>query len=182
MILHLLVQVAKHDVVDIRSQMANRCIQKIQLVLQTKLFKLRSCGGIKLRSLAAILHIDLVHILHQLHCLLLANVLIQRAAEIVGNVIFSIRKCPGSAKTAHDRAALTAYTALDLFAVNRTFSFFERIALLKYSQLQIRFPFHQLICRKNASRTSPDNYHVISHMPSSFLLIILYQYTTFSSL
>ena len=167
MILHLIVQIAQHNIVNICAQMAYRCIQQIQLILQTELFELRPCCGIKLRSFATVCHIDLIHIFHQPDRLLFTDIFKQGASEIIGDIIFSIGKCSGSTKTTHDRAAFTADTAFNLFAVNRAFPLFQRISFLKYCNFTVRLLFHQLICRKNTSRTCPNNYYIISHMPTS---------------
>ena len=76
LVLHLRIQIFQHNIIDICTKMTNRGIQQIQFVLQTKLFQVRSCGGVHLCSLSAIFHIDLVHILHQLNRLCLADVFI----------------------------------------------------------------------------------------------------------
>ena len=97
------------------------------------------------------------------------DILEQSSPEVIRNVVFPIRKCSGSPEAAHDRAALTIDTALDLIPVNRTFSLFKRIALFKHGNLTFRLLFHQLIRRKDPSRTCSNNDHIIIH---TYLLLL----------
>ena len=71
-------------------------------MLQADLFKFGSRRGVKLGPLTAVTHIDAVHIVHEIHGPLSANVLIKGAAEIVGDVVFAVRKSAGTAKSAHN--------------------------------------------------------------------------------
>ena len=116
------IQIFQHNIVDIRAQMAHRCIQKLQFVLDTDLFKLRTGCREKAGSLTAVLHVDIIHIVHQIQRFLTADMLIECAAEIVSDIVFSIGKSTGSAETAHDRTGLAVDTGLDLVTVDRTFS------------------------------------------------------------
>ena len=84
-------------------------------------------------------HIDIIYIPHQFHGFLLANVFMQCSAEFIGNVVFTIRKCTGSAKTAHNGTGRTSYTVLDCIPIDRTFSLLKFSALLKNGNLQFRF-------------------------------------------
>ena len=167
MIFHRIVQILKNNIVNICSEMAYGRIQKIQFVLQAEFFKFGSCCRIKLCSLSAVFHIDIVYVFHQLNSFALADMFIQCSAKIIGDIIFSIRECTSAAETAHDRTSLTVDTVFNLFAVDRAFSFFERISLFKNCHFVIRFFFHQLVCRKNSSRAGTDNDHIIVHASSS---------------
>ena len=51
-------------------------IEQIQLILQTDLLKGRTGGRIQLRPLTAELHINIIHIFHQINCLASANVFV----------------------------------------------------------------------------------------------------------
>ena len=100
--------------------MTHGSVQQIQIILQAQLLKMCARRGVQLRAFAAVAHIDLVHITHQLYGLLLAHVLIKRAAEIVGDIIFSVGKSARTAETAHNGTAGTAHTGLHLIAVYGT--------------------------------------------------------------
>lgn len=61
-------------------------------------------GGVELGALAAVFHVDLIHILHQLQRLLFADVLVEGAAELIGDVILSVGKGTGAAEAVHNGA------------------------------------------------------------------------------
>ena len=75
LILHLIVEILKNNVIDICSQMTYRCIQKIQFVLKTKLFKFCSGCGVQFCTFSTIFHIDLIDVLHQLNSLFFTDIL-----------------------------------------------------------------------------------------------------------
>ena len=141
-IFHCIVQILKNDIVNICSQVTNRCIQKIQFILQAEFLEFGSRCGIKLRSLTAIFHVDIVNILHQLDCLALADMFVQSSTEIVGDVIFSIRECTCTAEAAHDGTSLTVDTVLYLLAVDRAFSLFKGVSLFENCHFTVRHFFH----------------------------------------
>ena len=170
MIFHLVIQILKHHIVDICSKMTYRCVEKIQLVLQTKLLEFGSGCRIEFCSFPTVFHVDFIYILHQFYCLFLPDIFEQCSPEIIGNIIFPIRKCSCSPEAAHDRTSFTIDTALNFFPVNRTFSLFKRISLFKHGNLTFRLLFHQLIRRKNPSRTCSNNDHIIIH---KYLLLLM---------
>ena len=170
MIFHLVIQILKHHIVNICSKMTYRCIEKIQLVLQTKLLEFGSGCRIEFCSFPTVFHVDLIYILHQFYCLFLPDIFEQCSPEIIGNIIFPIRKCSCSPEAAHDRTSFTIDTVLNFFPVNRTFSLFKRISLFKHGNLTFRLLFHQLIRRKNPSRTCSNNDHIIIH---KYLLLLM---------
>ena len=161
-ILQFIEKILQNHIVDIGSQVAYRSIQKVQTVLHTDLFESGSCRRIQLCSLSAVEQIDLIHVLHQFDSRLFTDMFVQSAAKIIGDVIFSVRKCTSSAETAHDGTALTVDTGLDLHTVDRTFSLIQHVTGLKDSHLQFRFLFHQFISRKNSSGTCTDDDNIIS--------------------
>ena len=110
----------------------------MQAVLQTLLFDLAACGGVKLCACAAIAHIDLIHIAHQFQRPSLADILVQGAAKIVGYIVLTIRKRTGTAKALHNGTAFTADTAFDLLTVNRAMALVQLVAGFKDTDLQIR--------------------------------------------
>ena len=82
--------------------MAHRCIKKIQLILEAELLEMRARRGVHLGSLSAVLHVDLIDILHQIYGFLLADVLVERAAEIIRDIVLAVRKCARAAEAPHD--------------------------------------------------------------------------------
>ena len=88
---------------------------------------------------------------------------IQTSAKVICNIVLSIGKCTCTAKSAHDRTAITSHAALDLCAVYRTFSSLKLMSSLKHCNLEIRSLLCQLICRKYSSWSCSNNYHVILH-------------------
>ena len=98
--------------------MTNGSIQQMQVILNTKSLELCACGSVQLAAFTAISHIDLIHIVHQIHSLLLADVLVQRAAKVIGDVVLAIGECAGAAEAGHNGAALAADAGLDLVTVD----------------------------------------------------------------
>ena len=136
-------------------------IQKMKPVLQAHPLDFCICSGIQLCPFPAMTQIDLVNILHQVKGFLFSDMLIQRSAELIGDVIFPVRKSTGSAEPAHDAADRAADTCFDFITVNRAFSLFQRTAEFKDGNLQIAFC--QFIGRKNAAGTCSDNNHIVIH-------------------
>ena len=86
---------------------------------------------------------------------------VQSAAEVVGDIIFAVRKRTGAAETAHDGTGLAVDTCLHLFAVDRTSALCEAVACFKYRRLEARIELLQLIGRKNPSGTRADNDNIV---------------------
>ena len=135
LILQMIIEVLQNNIINIRTQMADRSIQKMQAVLHTGFLKFCSRSGIQLRALPAKTEIDSIHIFHQFNGCLFSDILIESAAEIIGNVVFSIRKCTGSAESTHDGAAFAVNTGLDFITINGTFTVLQRMSYLKNSDL-----------------------------------------------
>ena len=154
-------QVLQDHVVDVRPEMPDRRLQKKQLVLHAELLQVRSRGGIKLCAGAAVGHVDLIHIVHELQGRLTADILIQRPAEIVGNIVFSVGERAGAAETVHDGTGLAADAALHLFPVDGTFPLFQRVPRVKHQNLQFRRVLHQFVCGVDPPGTCTDNDHII---------------------
>ena len=64
LILQMCIKIFQNNIIYIRTQMTHRCVQKVQVILDTKLFELCAGGGIQLCACTAITHIDGVNILH----------------------------------------------------------------------------------------------------------------------
>ena len=106
-------------------------------------------------------HVDGIHIVHQLQRLLFADMFVQRAAEVVGDIVFTVRKRACAAESAHDRAAFAVDTGFDLLAVDGTFALFEAVTRLEYRCLEARVQLLQLIGRENTARARPDNDNIV---------------------
>ena len=90
LVFHFVIKISQNDIINICSQMAHGSVQKLQFILHTQFFKTGSGCRIHLCILSAVLHIDLIHVLHQLYCSLPADILIQCTAEIICNIILSV--------------------------------------------------------------------------------------------
>ena len=71
----------------------------------------------------------------------LPDMLVERTAEVVCDIVFSIGKCARTAKAAHDRAGRTLDTGLYLLPIDRAAPLLQRIAGLKHGELQLRLFF-----------------------------------------
>ena len=101
--------------------------------------------------------------MHQVQGLLLADIFIQGAAKIVGDVVLAVRECTGTAEAAHDGAALAADAGFDLVAVNGAAALAQGMTCFKHSHLQLRPMLHQLIGSENAAGTGTDDNDIIFH-------------------
>ena len=92
--------------------------------------------------------------MHQLHGLLLADIFIERAAEVIRQVIFSVGKRARAAEAVHDRARRTADAVLDSLPVNGTSALFERLAdeMRRRAADASQVVVHDTICRQVSSR------------------------------
>ena len=163
MILHPVKQILEHDVIFICAEVADGRVKQKQLVLHTQLLDCGIRSGIQLGPLSAESEIDLVHVTHQVERLALADVLMQRTAELVGDVVFAVGKRTGTTETVHDCAGTAPDTRLDLLAVNGTFALLQRIARLKHADLQIGTELLQFKRGKNPSGTRSDDNDIIFH-------------------
>ena len=135
LILQMILEVLQNNIINICTQMADRSIQKMQTMLHAGFLELCSCSGIQLRSLPAKAEVDSIYVFHQFNGRLLSDILIESTAEIIGNVVFSIRKCTGAAESAHDGTAFAVNTGLDFITINGTFTVLQRMSYLKNSDL-----------------------------------------------
>ena len=157
------VEIFQHHVVDVGAEVAHRGVQQMQIVLHTQLFEFCTGGGIELGAFAAVGHVDLVNVAHQLQRFCLAEILVKRAAKIVGNVVFSVGKSASAAESAHDRAAFAGNAGLDPDTVNGTSAVFQRVSGLKDGDLQFRAQPGQLIGGKDTAGPRADNDHIVIH-------------------
>ena len=92
----------EHDIVDVGAEMTYGGIEEMETMLHAGLLKLRAGCRVELRALAAELEVDLIDVLHQLDGGFLSDIFVERAAEIVRDVVLSIRESTGTTETAHD--------------------------------------------------------------------------------
>ena len=98
----LKIAIFEHDIVDVGAEMTYGGIEEMETMLHAGLLELRAGRRVELRALAAELEVDLIDILHQLDGGFLSDILVERAAEIVRDVVLSIRESTGTTETAHD--------------------------------------------------------------------------------
>ena len=106
--------------------------------------------------------------------------LIQCATKAIGNIIFSVRKCTCTSKTAHNRTGFATDTGFYLFSVNRAFSIIKRISCLKYCDFKFRLFQAKLICRKNSAWSCTDYYNVVFHFIFSLLIVLPFIFSQYS--
>ncbi len=117
------------------------------------------------------IQVNLVHVLHQPDGLLTPDMLVQRTAKRVGDVVLPVGKRARAAKPAHDGTPRAANAGLHLLAVDGTLSLIQRIARLENGNLQAFILLYQLVCGKNAARPGADNNDVIFHNHFSYMKI-----------
>jgi len=149
--------------------MAHRGIQKLQFVLKAELFEFSASSRKHAGFFTAMSDIDFVDVFHQVCGHGTADMFVQRAAEIVGNVVLAIRESACATEAAHDRAGFTFDAAFYFFVVDRTVSLFKRVAGFKNGNFYRRVFLGQLVGRKNTARSGPDNDNVIVHI---FVLLL----------
>ncbi len=172
-VLQLIIKILQHDIVDVGAQMAYLGVQEMQAVFQASALEVGIAGGIELGPLPAVAKIDLVHIAHQAQGFLLADMLIQGAAELVGDVVFAVGKSTGAAEAAHDAADRAADAGLDLFAVDGASALIQRTAELEHGDLQTAL--HQLIGGIDPAGAGADDDHVIIHAENTSFSFIKQQ-------
>ena len=143
--------------------MADGSVQQVQVILDTDGLELGSGGGVELGALAAVGHVDLVYVVHQIQGTLLADILVEGTAEVIGDVVLAVGEGAGPAEAAHDGAALAADAALDGGAVDGALPLIQRMACLKNADFQIGIAQGQLVGRKNAAGTGADDQDIVIH-------------------
>ena len=131
LILKIIVDVLKHLVVYIRSEVTNACIKQMQIVLKTKSLYIGVGCGIQLGLASAVFYIDTVHIVHKFNSLFLSDILVQGTSELICDIVLSVRERTCTTETVHNTATLTIDTGLYFIAVYRTMPLLKRITVLK---------------------------------------------------
>ena len=143
--------------------MADGSVQQVQVILDADGFELGPGGGIELGALAAVGHVDLVHVVHQFQGTLLADVFVKGTAEIVGDVVLAVGKRARAAEAAHDRAAFAADAALDLLAVDGAMALFKAVAGFKNGDPERGGELRQLVGGEDAAGARADDGNVVLH-------------------
>ena len=163
LVLQLVENVAEDDVVYVGAEMADLRVEQVQAVFKAGALDLGVGGGVELGALAAVGEVYLVHILHQVDGFLLADILEQRAAELVRDVVLTIGERARAAEAAHDRAGGTLDAGFDLLAVDRASALVKRLAQLKYADLQCSVCLRQFVGGKYSSGACAHDDNVIVH-------------------
>ena len=160
-LLQLVVDVFQHDIVDVRSEVAHLRIEQMQPVFEAHRLDLRVRGGIELRALSAVADIDGVHVLHQVDGLLLADVFIERAAELVRDVVLAVGERARAAEAAHDAAHGALDAGLHLLPVDGALALCKLPPELHDADLQLRIALGELVSREDAAGTGADDENVV---------------------
>ena len=143
--------------------MAHLRVEKVQAVFKAHALYAGVGGGVELRPLAAVGEVYLVHIAHEVDGLLLADMLIERAAELVGDVVLAVGERARAAEAAHNAAHRAFHAGLDLFAVDGAFALREGPAQLKNAEPETLVRLGQLIGREDTAGAGADYQYVVVH-------------------
>ena len=154
-------QVLEDHVVDIRAQVPDGGVQQVELVLDAQLLETGAGGGIELGPLAAEGHVDGVHVLHEIQGLPLADVLVEGAAEIVGDVVLAVGEGPRAAEAGHDGAGPALDAGLDLVPVDGAAPLLQGVPLLKHGHPLLRRQLLEFVRGIDAARAAAHDDHVI---------------------
>ena len=124
--------------------MAHFGLQQMKIVSQGRCLQLRAGSGIELgiRSAHATQHI--VHIFHQFQGFLRSHVIMQVAAELGGDIVFSVGKGACASIAVHDVAWGTFETRLGAF-LNRALAFFQGRPLVNHKYVCLVVSLCQLV-------------------------------------
>ena len=156
-------KVLQHNIVDVSAEVSHGRVEQRELVLDALFLESRAGGRVHLRARAAVAAVDLVDVVHQLQRLVPADVLVERAAEVIRDVVFAVGERTRAAEPVHDRAGLAVDAGLYLFPVDRALALVQHMPRLEHGDLQAGIFFYQLIGGKDAARPRSDDDHVINH-------------------
>ena len=161
LVLQMVVKMLQDDVVDIRPQMAYGRVEQMQPVLHAGLLEGRARGRIELRPLPAEAEVDPVDVFHELRRGFLADVFVERPAEVVRDIVLAVGERAGAPEAAHDRAAVAVDAGADLYPVDRASAAVEPVPGLEHGDLQPGAALHQFVGGIDAAGARPDDQHVI---------------------
>ena len=90
--------------------------------------------------------------------MIFADVFIQRTAESVGDVVFSIGKSTCTAETAHNGTALAVNAALDLISIDGTVALLQRMTGFEDGDLQVGILLYQLVSGEDTAGAELEGY------------------------
>ena len=160
-IFQLVVNICQNLVIYIRAQMSDFGVQQSQFILITNLMEFCRRGRIQFCLVPAVLYVDFIDVFHKFERSFLAYMLVKTAAEIVCNVVLSVRKGARSAEAAHYRTNLTSRACFYFFAVDRALSLRKRIARFEHGNLFTAVS--KFVGGKYTARTRADNNYVKFH-------------------
>ena len=160
-VLELVIYVLQHDVVYVGAEVAHLRVQQMQAVFKAHALDAGVRGGVELRALAAVGAVYFIDIHHEVDRFLLADMLIERAAELVGDVVLTVGESARAAEAAHYIADIALDAGLDLFAVDGASALIQRTAKLEHRDLETAVCLDQLIGGEDTAGARTDNYYVV---------------------
>ena len=120
--------------------------------------RILGCKGFAGRAVPAV---DGIHVINQVHHRLLGQVLGQPAAEFGSKVVFAVRKSPGAAEPAHDRAGNTAQAVVGFAGSQRAVALRHRVPFFQHNYGKSGKLFTEFPAGKNCGRPSADYSNII---------------------
>ena len=157
-VLEFIEEILQYDIVDVRSQMTHLGIEQVQVIFQTFFADLCVVVGEQARLLSAVRRVDGVDIFHQFDRFLFADVFIEAAAELIGDVVLAVGECTGTAETIHDGTGRAVDARFDADAVDRALTLFQRTAGFDDRNAKRRIQATCLITGEDASRPCSDDH------------------------
>ena len=151
---NVLNEVFENEIIAFGSEMSYLSVEHMQVVLQSAALDIRADGRILFGALAAKLKVDFINVFHKLDSGLFADVLVKIAAEVIGYVIFSIRKCTRAADAGCYRTMVAADAVFYFFAVYRAVALLERCALFEQANRGFGALFYKFISGKKSACAS----------------------------
>ena len=172
LLLQVLIRLLEHAQIVLCAEMAHAGAQEMQVVLQGQA---ANVGVLRREDLRwrAVLHVDLVDVVDELHDLLVRQILVEPAAELRREVVLAVRERTSTTEAAHDAARLAADAALDLARRDRADAVVDVLAALEDDDVESRLLLHQFISCHDAGGATADNRHIVflhgnaPHMDSS---------------
>ncbi len=151
---------AGHELpVVVRAQVPHFGIQKMQVIPQGLPADFAVLGGIHFPR-GAVLQIDFIHIVDQVHDRLLGDVIAEPAAELRGEIILAVGESPGTAKAPHDAAGCAPDAAFHLARDDGAVPEIDGMPFLDDQDTYLGIFQYKFISRIDGSRAAADNGYV----------------------
>ena len=105
--------------------------------MQADFAEFSACRRVHFSTLTSVAHVYIVDVTHKFKRRLFADMFVQTAAEIVGYIIFPVRKRSRAAEARHNRAGFAVNAGFDFFAVDRALSLIERMPRFENGYIEI---------------------------------------------